>query len=483
MTIKKFKFDNTYTSLPNKFFSKITFTNQFNPEKVIINDTLAMELNIDSSYLSSSEGLNMLSGNETLGTSPYALAYAGHQFGHFTMLGDGRAAMLGEHLFENGNRVDVQLKGSGKTPYSRGGDGKATLRSALREHLISESMHRLNIPTSRSLAVVKTGELIRRTTLEEGAVLTRVAKSHIRFGTFEYAKVYGGDAMVKSLADYAIERHYPELESSEDKYTLFLNEVMLRQAQLISKWQSVGFIHGVMNTDNMLISGETIDYGPCAFMDTYDPKQVFSSIDQNGRYRYDNQPYIVSWNIARLAETILHLLDNNKEKAIEKANTVIKSFGAVYKIAWGEVMCKKIGITNPSVEDYKLIENVLSMIEHSKLDFTNTFRLMSLEQFDDIMFKDGDIFKQWKKQWEQRLLELKISLKDAVSLMKQHNPVMIPRNELLQKALNNASQDSYELYFGMLEYLKHPFDYSVKIPSNMLRPLNGTDDFISYCGT
>ena len=349
----------------------------------ILNDALATSLGLNVQALQSEDGVAVLAGNQIPeGASPLAQAYAGHQFGHFNMLGDGRAMLLGEQITPQGERVDIQLKGSGRTPYSRGGDGRAALGPMLREYIISEAMHALGIPTTRSLAVVTTGESVsvKPTT---GAILTRVAASHLRVGTFQYVAKWGTVEELRILADYTLKRHFPDIEADENRYLSLLQEVIKRQAELIAKWQLVGFIHGVMNTDNMTISGETIDYGPCAFMDTYDPATVFSSIDTQGRYAYGNQPYIAGWNLARFAETLLPLLHENQEQAVKLAQDAISDFTDLYHSNWLAGMRAKLGIFNEELEDESLIEDLLSMMQKHRADYTNTFRALTFDKMED----------------------------------------------------------------------------------------------------
>jgi len=383
MKNNKWNFDNSYLRLPEFFYTRQNPIPVRTPETVIFNESLANELG--TPYQPEVYAGNLVPGN----TQPIAQAYAGHQFGYFTMLGDGRAILLGEQINKDGERFDIQLKGSGKTPYSRDGDGRAALKPMLREYIISEAMYKLGIPTTRSLAVMLTGETVIREKLLPGAILTRTASSHIRVGTFEYASRFGTESDVCKLADYTITRHFPNLENHEDKYLHFLKEVINRQAFLISKWQSVGFIHGVMNTDNMSICGETIDYGPCAFMDVYDPATVFSSIDTYGRYAYGNQPKIAAWNLARFAETLLPFLNNDENKAIKIATDEIEKFHELYQNYYYTEMSSKLGIgdnepnkpsnvigANISICDLsnrKLIDEWLEEIRENKSDFTNSF--------------------------------------------------------------------------------------------------------------
>ena len=349
-------FDNSYARLPKSFYTSQNPTTVRSPKLIIFNNTLAKSLGLNIQALQSEEGTAVFAGNQIPeGASPLAQAYAGHQFGHFTMLGDGRALLIGEQISPQDERFDIQLKGSGRTSYSRGGDGRAALGPMLREYIISEAMYALGIPTTRSLAVVTTGESVMRETELAGAVLTRVAASHLRVGTFEYAAKWGTVEELQSLADYTISRHYPEIKDDENRYLSLLQEVIKRQASLIAKWQLVGFIHGVMNTDNVTISGETIDYGPCAFMDAYDPATVFSSIDRQGRYAYGNQPNIGGWNLARFAETLLPLLHADEEQAVQMAQDAITEYIDLYQSNWLTGMRSKLGIFNEETEDKSLI--------------------------------------------------------------------------------------------------------------------------------
>lgn len=388
-------FDNSYVHLPEGFFSKQDPTDVKNPKLVVLNKSLAESLGLDIDYLKNDDGVAVLAGNRTPNEAyPISQAYAGHQFGHFTILGDGRAILIGEHIDKKRERFDIQLKGSGRTPYSRGGDGRAALGPMLREYIISEAMHGLNIPTTRSLAVVTTGEGVFREAKLPGAILTRVSSSHIRVGTFQYAAKYLGEEDLQLLADYTILRHYPDIISDDDRYLSFLKEVINRQAKLIAKWQLVGFIHGVMNTDNMLISGETIDYGPCAFMDAYDPETVFSSIDIHGRYAYKNQPVFASWNLARFAETLISLLDENEEIALEMANEALSNFNVLYKKYWLDGMRRKIGLFNEKPEDESLINELLGIMEKYKADYTNTFRSLTLDDLENMDIFESDEFSR-----------------------------------------------------------------------------------------
>lgn len=472
-------FDNSYTSLPSFFYSLTNPTPVKTPNLVIFNESLANKLGINK--INKNDDLTSIFAGNTVPNEakPLAQAYAGHQFGHFTMLGDGRAILLGEQITPSNERFDIQLKGSGRTPYSRRGDGRATLGPMLREYIISETMFALGIPTTRSLAVVTTGENVYREHDQTGAILTRVAKSHIRVGTFQYAANWGTKEDVKALADYTIERHYPHIKNNLNKYLTFIKEVIKRQAELISKWQSIGFIHGVMNTDNMTISGETIDYGPCAFMDTYDPETVFSSIDVNGRYAYGNQPYIAAWNLTRFAETLLPLLHENQEQAIEIAQDAISEFPRVYKAYYLASMRHKIGLFNEEDEDEQLIHELLDIMYKQKLDYTNTFRQLTLT--DKCGFSEDLI--TWYDQWQSRLLKQKEFKDECYELMKKSNPYVIPRNHRVEEALEAATKhQDYSVMKDLLKVLKHPFTYS-SLHDEYTLPNESNLPYQTYCGT
>src|SRR5690554_3757 len=398
-------FQNTYVNLSPNLFSRIRLNPVKAPKIVVLNEELVGELGLNIDGLKSEEGVSVLSGNRIPeGGLPIAQAYAGHQFGHFTMLGDGRALLLGEHITPKGKRYDIQLKGSGRTPYSRGGDGRAALGPMLREYIISEAMHKLGIPSSRSLAVVTTGEVILREQPLAGAILTRVASSHIRVGTFQYISTYESLGELKELADYTIERHFPDIiEVGDNRYLKFLKEVVKKQATLVAKWQLVGFIHGVMNTDNMTISGETIDYGPCAFMDVYNRATVFSSIDHHGRYAYGNQPRIAVWNLARFAEALLPLLHNDEEKAVELAQEAVGEFFPLYRNHWLAGMRAKLGLFNEEEDDVALMADLLRIMEEESADYTNTFRALTLGRPQPAPLYGSDRWKQWHDRWQARL--------------------------------------------------------------------------------
>ena len=477
-------FDNTYSKLSNTFKEVIKPTPVNDPELVILNEQLAKDLNLDFSKQDNKKLAEIFSGNFLPeGTTPVAQAYAGHQFGHFTMLGDGRAILLGEHLVNQKQRVDVQFKGSGRTSFSRGGDGRAALGPMLREYIISEAIHALNIPTTRSLAVVKTGEKIVRENLLPGAILTRVASSHIRVGTFQYIAAKQNTDDLNTLIDYTINRHYPELKISNQKAIDLLNLVMEKQCQLVVNWIRVGFIHGVMNTDNMAISGETIDYGPCAFMDTYNPKTVFSSIDKLGRYAFSNQPPITKWNLARLAECLIPLIDKNEDTAIKIATKTIDNFQNVYEKKWLNMMRDKLGLFGEDQNDLKLINNLLNWMESNQADYTNTFcYLMKIDNNDDLKFKDIN-FINWLKEWENRILINNGSKEKSINLMKKTNPIFIPRNHKVEEALENANKNNFQHLNDLLDVVKKPYTNNenlkqYKRPAN----LNGIK-YQTFCGT
>jgi len=501
--------DNSYSQLPKIFFTSINPRPVSSPKLVVLNNKLAELLGLNIEYLKGEQARDIFAGNKVPeGSFPIAQAYAGHQFGYFTILGDGRAILLGEQITPNGERFDIQLKGSGETPYSRRGDGRAALGPMLREYIISEAMYALGIPTTRSLAVVTTGEPVYREKVGRGAVLTRVASSHLRVGTFEFASNQGSFEELKALADYTLQRHYNGFEESENKYLFLLKELIKRQAKLISKWQLVGFIHGVMNTDNMTISGETIDYGPCAFMDNYSPKTVFSSIDEHGRYAYGNQPVIGAWNLARFSEALLPLLHDDREKAIELAQDAISSYNDLYNDNYMLGMRAKLGIFNEEDDDKNLIEELHSIMEKYNADYTNTFYELSkgndlnndnelknnncLNQNENLnkdttqnidLYK-SDEFIKWHKAWQSRLERQQESKDMSIKLMQQSNPAIIPRNHRVEEALEAAvNNDDYSLMNSLLEALSEPYNYgNVNLEYSKLPP-NSKTPYRTFCGT
>lgn len=479
------KFDNSYTQLPDVFYTMQNPKPVSEPNLVVFNSPLAEQLGLDTDALKNGEGIAELAGNKVPeGAAPLAQAYAGHQFGHFTMLGDGRAILLGEQITPQGKRVDIQLKGPGRTPYSRGGDGRAALGPMLREYIISEAMHALGIPTTRSLAVVETGEPVYRETELPGAILTRVASSHLRVGTFQYAAGRDEVENLRSLADYAIQRHYPEIESDENKYLSLLKEVIQRQAALIAKWQLVGFIHGVMNTDNMTISGETIDYGPCAFMDTYDPATVFSSIDREGRYAYGNQPYIGVWNLARFAESLLPLLHKNMDEALKMANEAIGGFAKLFQKNWLDGMRAKLGLFNEEPEDESLIEDLLALMEKYRADYTNTFRALTFDKPEETALHGKERFAEWLERWDARLGRQNESREKSRQLMRQSNPAVIPRNHRVEEALEAAvTNGDYSVLGKLLHVLADPYAHSAEQEEYCLVAAPSGRPYRTFCGT
>lgn len=476
--------ENSYAGLPASFFTRTTPTPVSAPELIVLNEQLAASLGLNAEFLESEAGVAMLAGNEIPEDAmPLSQAYAGHQFGNFTMLGDGRAVLLGEQITPEGKRVDVQFKGPGRTPYSRGGDGRAALGPMLREYIISEAMHALGIPTSRSLAVVKTGEPVYRENVLPGAVLTRVAASHLRVGTFQYIAKWGTVEELQALVDYTITRHYPDIEDDENRPLSLLKQVISRQAELISKWQLVGFIHGVMNTDNMTISGESIDYGPCAFMDTYNLETVFSSIDVHGRYAYGNQPYIAAWNLARLAESLLPLLDDDPKKAVELAQAEISEFHKLYNSHWLKGMRAKLGLFNEEAEDETLIEELLGLMKKHHADYTNTFRALTSGTKEDSTLVSSSEFEQWYKLWEKRRDKQKESKDSSVKLMRDSNPAVIPRNHRVEEALKAAvEQGDYSVMERLLDVLSHPYAHTENQAEYTTVP-EECGPYQTYCGT
>jgi uncharacterized protein YdiU (UPF0061 family) len=478
-------FDNSYARLPESLFTRIDPNPARSPKLIILNHGLASSLGLNAQALQSHDGVEVLAGNRIPeGALPLAQAYAGHQFGHFTMLGDGRALLLGEQITPTGERVDIQLKGSGKTPYSRRGDGRAALGPMLREYIISEAMYALGIPTTRSLAVATTGQSILRETEEPGAVLTRVAASHLRVGTFQYAAKWGTAEELRTLADYTLHRHYPEVAKDENRYLSLLQEVIKRQAELIAKWQHVGFIHGVMNTDNMALSGETIDYGPCAFMDAYDPATVFSSIDSHGRYAYGNQPPIAAWNLARFAETLLPLLHADETVAIKLAQDAISGFTGLYQRNWLAGMRAKLGILNEETQDESLIEDLLQMMQKYRADYTNTFRALTVEQPEDtVLFGTAD-FSLWQERWQARLSRQQEPKASSQQLMRRSNPAVIPRNHRVEEALEAAvNQGDYSVMERLLDVLSSPFAHSAEHADYSTLPAPSPRPYQTFCGT
>lgn len=483
--VLEWQFDNSYARLPERFFASRKPSPVPLPKLVILNRVLAATLGLNIEKLESENGVAIFAGNHIpQDAAPLAQAYAGHQYGHFTMLGDGRAILLGEHITPQGERCDIQLKGSGITPFSRGGDGRAVLGPMLREYIISEAMFALGIPTTRSLAVVTTGEKVIRETVLPGAILTRVAASHIRVGTFQYAAQWGSVEELQTLADYTINRHFPEIKSEEDIHLTLLKKVIERQAELIAKWQLVGFIHGVMNTDNMTISGETIDYGPCAFMDTYKPETVFSSIDRYGRYAYKNQPPIAQWNLARFAETLLPLINSNKEQAVKFAEEALSHFTSIYHFKWLAGMRAKLGIFNEESNDEALIDGILGLMEKHSADYTNTFRALTLDEHANTeLFKQED-FLEWHEAWQKRLGRQQENKALSLKLMQDNNPAIIPRNHRVEEALEAAvKRGDYTVMERLNAVLARPYAYSHEQEEYTTLPEPTSCHYRTFCGT
>lgn len=484
MTDFIFQLESTYAELPQVLFSKLSPTPVRQPEVVIFNEKLADEVGLNLSDMSKEVRTDLFAGNFVPeGTEPFAQAYAGHQFGNFTMLGDGRAIVLGEHLTPSGQRLDLQLKGSGRTSYSRGGDGRAALGPMLREYIISEAMHALGIPTTRSLAVVTTGEKVYRETELPGAILTRIAGSHIRVGTFEFTSLQEDKQVTQALLDYLIDRHFPESKEKENQPFALLEAVIHQQAELITHWMRVGFIHGVMNTDNMALSGETIDYGPCAFMDTFAPDTVFSSIDHKGRYAYANQPYIAQWNLARLAESLLPLMDGKKEEIIASAEDLLNSFEQIYKSKWLSMMGSKLGFAETGQEDEKLITELLDWMHKNSADFTNTFLNLCKEEIPDGALYASESFQSWHVRWQNRLRKEEQGLEASFALMRSVNPAVIPRNHKVEEALQAGEEGNFKPFHDLLNAVEKPYVDGDHLLPFQAPPEPGEKVLQTFCGT
>ena len=470
----------SYTQISDKLFSELKPDVVTNPSTVIVNNELAKKLGLNLKGISEEDLSNLFSGNSLPhGSKPFAQAYAGHQFGQFTILGDGRAHIVGEQVTPDGEIFDIQYKGSGRTPYSRGGDGKAALGPMLREYLISEAMYYLGIPTTRSLAVVETGEKVYREVPLKGSILTRVASSHIRIGTFQFLAAHKDYEGMKSLLDFSIKRHFSNLKFSENLAIEFIKAVMQKQINLIVEWMRVGFIHGVMNTDNSTISGETIDYGPCAFMDHYDANTVFSSIDTQGRYSFANQPSIIQWNLVRLAECLLPLIDKDEKRSIEMAQNLINTFSSLFKDKWLQMMKKKLGINDHSEDDEELINNLIKWMQQKKPDFTNTFcNLMNYDHADDEEFED-DEFNNWKREWKKR-----VESKEYLDVMISCNPTLIPRNYLVEEALSEAETDGkFDKFNELNEIISSPYQLKKVNIKYLETPSKTNIPYKTFCGT
>ncbi len=458
-------FDYSYTELPNIYYSNVKPDFYEKPKLLLFNHDLANELNIDVNNNNDQEICDLLLGKKIKKNQFFSQAYAGHQFGHFTILGDGRALLLGEHINKDDKRFDIQLKGSGQTPYSRNGDGKATLGPMIREYLISEAMHYLQIPSTRALAVITTGEKILREKFEPGAILVRVAKSHIRVGTFQFGSLLKNTSHFDDLITYTINRLFPEIENNSKKYIIFFKKVCELQINLITEWMRVGFIHGVMNTDNMSLSGETIDYGPAAYLDEYNPKKVFSSIDKLGRYSFENQSKITLWNLARFAETFLHLIDTNEKKAINKIEEILNKYKNIFDQSWLTMMSMKLNLDTNYNND-KIIKEFLDLMHIYKLDYTNTF--LNLE--NDTL--DQNIFKDWEEKYK----------KNKLKKFKNVNPKIIPRNHIIEKIINDAYSNNYSKLYEFEKILKNPYK-KIENKKYITPPMENEKVFETFCGT
>ncbi len=476
-------FDNSYSRLPDSFKETIDPVKVKKPELVLFNKDLAKNIDLDFSNIKNEELSALFSGNLLpKNSNSIAQAYAGHQFGHFTMLGDGRAVLIGEHLSKNKKRYDIQFKGSGKTAFSRNGDGRAALGPMLREYIISESMHHLNIPTTRSLAVVKTGESVMRDTELIGAILTRVASSHIRVGTFQYIAARKNEDELKMLLEHVIKRHYPNIDGADNKSIELLKIVLEKQVDLVVHWMRVGFIHGVMNTDNMSISGETIDYGPCAFMDIYDPKTVFSSIDRTGRYAYCNQPVITKWNLARFAECLIPLIDKDQNNAIKIATEIINSFEKKYEEKWLNMMRDKLGLFGDEKNDQSLILDLLTWMHEVKADYTNTFCYLMGEKIELKKYYEDKKFLNWMERWKNRQKLNNNSPEKYLQLMKSVNPQVIPRNHKVEEVIDVANQNDFQPLKKLIDILSKPYLQNQKIIEYQL-PSDQKEKYQTFCGT
>jgi len=481
MTDSSLRLESTYANLSGIFYTRLSPVPVSNPKVVIFNQKLAEEMGLDLTHFNGQQKAGLLAGNLIPeGCTPFAQAYAGHQFGNFTMLGDGRAIILGEHLSSSGKRFDIQYKGSGRTPYSRGGDGRAALGPMLREYIISEAMHSLGIPTTRSLAVVSTGETVYREEELPGAILNRIASSHIRVGTFQFAALHQEKTISQSLLDYTIDRHFPESNDHENKALALLDQVMKLQADLITHWMRVGFIHGVMNTDNMALCGETIDYGPCAFMDSFDPSTVFSSIDHQRRYAYANQPVMAHWNLARLAESLLPLIHENRETAIELAEDSLKAFEELYKSKWLAMMGNKLGLTQIEEKDEEMITELLDLMHEYSADYTNTFLDLGQKELPAEEFYISEDFSNWHNRWVKRLQQ---EGGDSFALMRSVNPAVIPRNHKVEEALQAAERDDLTPFHHLLEAVTNPYESGEYLKPYQTPPNPKEKVLQTFCGT
>jgi serine/tyrosine/threonine adenylyltransferase len=477
-------FENTYARLPARFFARVEPAPVASPRLIRWNGPLAAQLNLELDASDASQLAQFFSGNQLLpGSEPLAMVYAGQQFGHFVpQLGDGRANLLGEVRARDGRLRDIHLKGSGRTPYSRGGDGRAALGPVLREYIVSEAMTALGIPSTRSLAAVTTGGQVFRDGPLPGAILTRVAASHVRVGTFQYFAARGDTEAVRILADYVIQRHYPQAAESARPYLTLLESVVARQAALVAGWLQCGFVHGVMNTDNTAVSGETIDFGPCAFLDAYDPDAVFSSIDRNGRYAYSNQAPIAQWNMARFAETLLPLLDEDSERAVALATEAVNAFGAIFEEVWLRGMRSKLGLAANEPGDAALIQELLTIMHRASMDFTQTFRGLCRGELAHA--GDNAEAAAWQAAWEARAKLEKISPVERAELMRRSNPKYIPRNHRIEQMITAAvEQEDFSLFETLLAVVTQPYDEQPAADSYTQAPRSEERVLQTFCGT
>lgn len=487
------KFDNSYSRMPDKFYSRVKSNSVNRPELIRVNRQLADELGIDVEWLVSDEGIGMMAGCVMPeGAEPIASVYAGHQFGHYVpRLGDGRAMLVGEIVTSGNSRFDIQLKGSGPTPYSRGGDGRSPLGPVLREYIVSEAMYYLGIPTTRALGAILTGEKVMRESELPGAILTRIARSHIRVGTHQYFAAYGDVESLVCLVDHVVDRHYPEVKESQEYVLEMLTSVIARQADLIAKWQLVGFVHGVMNTDNMLLSGETVDYGPCAFIDGYNEDAVYSSIDRGGRYSYRNQPGICNWNLACLAQALLPIVNVNKDKAVEGLEKVLGTFPDLYSRSYLKLARAKFGLTTEEIEDAELIQKFFDILGKEKDDFTLAFRRLSdisMENDDAVnaggLFQFSTRYYEWIARWRDRCGREDVTSQERQALMYGVNPIYVPRNHVVEKVIAEATDNvDYGPFNELVEVLKNPYLQRSGLEYYATPP---TDDEIvsrTFCGT
>jgi uncharacterized protein YdiU (UPF0061 family) len=482
-----------YSRLPENFYARLAPTPVAKPRLIQFNSALASELGLDTRDTDGEALAAVFSGNELPPElAPIAMAYAGHQFGHFVpQLGDGRAILIADALDRSGARRDVQLKGSGRTPFSRSGDGRAAMGPVLREYLVSEAMHALGVPTTRSLAAVSTGEWVMREQRLPGAIVTRVAASHVRVGTFEYFAARGQSDSIRVLADYVIDRHYADARSSGQPYLSLLRSIVQRQAQLIARWMQVGFIHGVMNTDNMALSGETIDFGPCAFMDEFDPAAVFSSIDSFGRYAYSNQPRVAQWNLARFAETLLPLIDPEPARAVELGTEAVRQFSELFDLHWLEGMRLKLGLSRPEEGDRDLVQTLLDLMHGNQADFTLTFRYLADVPPGEsgaarvrALFENPGAFDAWVPAWQARLEREPQAPRARAEGMRRANPAFIPRNHRIEQAIVAAVEsEDFQPFFDLLAALSRPFEDQARFARLLDPPQPNERVLQTFCGT